>query len=172
MSGNGTPAHTSNGYDYDRATLTKMLDMFRLPERSRAESALLADFLLAHISEYSDFNFTVRVGQGQLPNPNHDPGVQANTVRGSKLRIDMIAWQGEQPTLFEVKVRANHHAIGQLITYRHLWQLEHPDAPEPRLAVIARTIEPDMEGVFDAQGITVYLYAPADAAGGVASGGV
>src|SRR5579859_4436148 len=127
MSVNGTPAHTSSGYDYDRATLTKLLALFRLPERSATESALVADFMAAHISEYSDFNFTVPVGQGRPANPAHHPGVQASTVRSSKMKIDMIAWQGPQATIFEVKLRATHYALGQAISYRHLWQLDNPN---------------------------------------------
>lgn len=172
MSGTGAFTPTADGYTIDRATLTKMLAMLRLPERSKAESALAADFLVAHISEYTRFDFTVRVGQGQQPNPAHDPAVQANTVRGSRMIIDMIAYQGDQPWIFEIKQRAIHHALGQVITYAHLWQLENPDAPTPRLGVIARTIEPDMEVVFPEYGVTVYLFPP-DAPGGTApSGGV
>jgi hypothetical protein len=172
MGDNGTLAHTSSGYDYDRATLTKLLAMFRLPERSATESALVADFLSAHISEYSDFNFTVPIGQGRPANPAHDPGVQASTVRSSRMKIDMIAWQGDQATIFEVKQRATHYALGQAITYRHVWMLDNPNANEPRLAIIARSIEPDMVSVFDAQGVTVYLYATDTAPGAATGGGV
>jgi hypothetical protein len=172
MSGTNTLTPTATGYTVDRATLTKMLDMFRLPERSTTESSIVSDFLAAHISEYTSFDFTVRVGQGRPPNPAHDPGVQANTVRSSKMVIDMIGWQGNQPTIFEVKLRATHYALGQVISYAHLWQEDNPNALPPYLAVVARSSEPDMERVFQAHGVTVYLFEP-DAPGGTApSGGV
>jgi hypothetical protein len=65
-----------------------------------------------------------------------------------------MAWIGAQPFMFEVKKRANHHAIGQLMTYRQLWMEDNPDAPVPRLAVIARTIDPDMERSSRPTGLT------------------
>lgn len=162
----------SQGYDYTRDQLLAMSIRMQFPERSALESELLWYFLQAHGLEYQRFSITVRVGQGAAANPDHLPGVQRQTLSNSQLRIDMMAWIGAQPFIFEVKHRANHYAVGQLLTYRHLWMEENPDAPEPRLAVIARTIEPDMERVFQANGIDVYLYAPAAGDVGTADSGV
>src|SRR5215831_14050 len=142
------------------------------PERTPRESSLIADFLQAHIHEYDRFAFSVRVGKGVPPNPDHLPGVQRQSVRNSQMRIDVMTWQGEQPFIFEVKERAIHAALGQVQTYSHLWQEDHPDAPAPILGVIARTIEPDMERVFQTNGVTVYLYPPAAGSGGTTSGGL
>lgn len=162
----------STGYDYSRDTLLELFLRMQFPERTPKESALIRDFLQAHIHEYEPYSFTVRVGQGVTPNPDHLPGVQRQTVLNSQMRIDMLAWQGAQPFIFEVKERATHAAIGQLLTYRHLWMEEHPDDPAPQLAVIARTIDPDMERVFANSDVTVYLYPPAAGDGGAAPGGV
>jgi hypothetical protein len=160
------------GYDYSRDTLLELFLRMQFPERTPKESALIRDFLQVHIHEYERYSFTVRVGAGTPANPDHLPGVQRQTVLNSQMRIDMLAWQGEQPWIFEVKERAIHAAIGQLLTYRHLWMEDNPDEREPRLAVIARTIEPDMERVFRAAGVDVYLYAAAAGDGGAASGGL
>ena len=162
----------SSGYDYTRATLLELFLRIQFPERTPRESALIRDFLQEHILDYDDYSFTVRVGQGESPNPNHLPGVQRQTVTNSQMRIDMIAWSGGLPFIFEVKERANHHGIGQLFTYRHLWMEEHPDAPEPQLAVIARIIAPDMVPVYANSGITVYLYPPESGGGGDAGSGL
>lgn len=145
-------------FDYTRGTLLELFTRMQFPERTRHESALIRDFLLAHIHEYDPYQFSLRVGQGLPPDPSHLPGVQANTQHSSKKRIDMLAWQGDQATIFEVKARANPAAIGQLATYRHLWLEEHPDAREPILAVIARYTDPDTRRVLEAAGITLYLY--------------
>lgn len=162
----------STGYDYTRDQILALSIRMQFPERSEEESVLLSQFLQAHGMEYDRYSVTVRVGQGTPPDPDHLPGVQRQTIFNSQLRIDMMAWAGGQPFIFEVKKRAGHYAIGQLITYRHLWLEEFPDAPSPRLAVIARTIEPDMERVFAANGIDVYLYDAPARDGGVTSGGV
>lgn len=161
-----------DGYHYSRAQLADLVVGMQFPERTPRESALIVDFLLAHRHEYDRYAVSVRVGQGVAPNPEHLPGVQRQTVRNSQMRIDLIAWQGAQPFIFEVKQRAIHAAIGQLRTYRRLWMEDHPDAPEPALAVIARTIEPDMRRIYFDEGITVYLYPPRPGDGGTPAGGL
>lgn len=160
----------STGYEYTREQLGALAVRTRFPERSQEESALIWDFLLAHMLEYERYSITVRVGQGATPNPDHLPGVQDQTVTNSQLRIDMVAWAAAQPFFFEAKRRANHHAIGQLFAYQHLWMEENPSGPQPRLAIIARTIEPDIARVCYAKGIDVYLY-PAAAGDGSTTGG-
>lgn len=162
----------ATGYEYTREQLGDLVVGLQFPERTPRESALIVDFLLAHRHEYDRYSVSVRVGQGTTPNPDHLPGVQRQTVRNSQMRIDLIAWQGAQPFIFEVKQRANHGAIGQLRTYRQLWMEENPDAPAPALAVIARTIEPDMRRVYFDEGITVYLYPPPASGGGATASGV
>ena len=158
--------------DYTRGTLLELFARMQFPERTHRESALIRDFLTRHIHEYDNYQFSVRVGQGLTPDPSHLPGVQDNTRHSTKKRIDIVAWNGEQATIFEVKFRANPAAIGQLATYRHLWMEEHPNAREPELAVIARYTDPDTQRVYDAAGITLYLYEAPDDGGGDASGGV
>lgn len=158
------------GYTFSRNDLAALVVGMQFPERSRAESALITHFLLAHGLDYDRYAVSQRVGQGRPADPNHEAGIQQQTVTDSKLRIDLIAWVGSQPFIFEVKQRANHHALGQLQTYQHLYGLEHPDEPEAALAVIASTIDPDMVGLFDRYNIPVYLYTD-DAGGGGAPGG-
>lgn len=162
----------SSGYDYTREQLADLVVGLQFPERTPRESALIVDFLKHHRHEYDTYSVSVRVGQGATPDPKHLPGVQRQTVRNSQMRIDLLAWQGPQPFIFEVKQRANHGAIGQLRTYKRLWMEEHPDEPEPAVAVIARTIEPDMERVYADEGIIVYLYPPAASGGGAAASGL
>lgn len=158
----------SSGYDYTRDEILTLSIRLQFPERSALESALIHQFLIAHGMEYDRYSVSVRVGQGRTPNPDHLPGVQRQTITNSQHRIDLLAWAAAQPFVFEVKKRANHHAIGQLRTYARLWMEDNPDAPEPRLAVIAESIEPDMERIFPAEGIDVYLYAPVAGDGGAA----
>lgn len=162
---------TIDGYLYNRDSLLKLFVGMQFPERTPRESALIVDFLNQHVHEYDRYAFTVRVGHGTPPNPDHLPGVQQQALRNSKMRIDMMAWSGSQPFIFEVKERAIHAAIGQCLTYAQLYAEDNPDEPYPILGVIARTIEPDMERVFQANGITVYLYAPPVSGGGAARGG-
>jgi hypothetical protein len=162
----------SDGYDFDRATLLELFLKIQFPERNLRESSIIRDFLVAHIHEYDRYSFSVRVGAGLAPDPTHLPGTQRNTVFSTQMRIDMMAWQGAQPWIFEVKERLNPGTVGQLATYSHHWQLENPNAPEPRLGVIARYGHPDTEVVLQAAGIVAYFYEPAAGDRGDAPSGV
>jgi len=160
----------STGYDFDRDTLLTLFLKMQFPERNLRESAIIRDFLVAHIDEYDRFSFSVRVGTGLTADPSHLPGVQRSTVFSSQKRIDMMAWQGAQPFLFEVKERLNVYVLGQLRTYAHLWMEENPDAPEPRLAAITRYGDSDVERVLEANGVDVYIYEPAPGDSGDSTG--
>jgi hypothetical protein len=160
-------------YNYDRASLLTLFMKLQFPEAGQREVSILRDFLTTHINDYDRYSFSVRVGKGAEPDPTHLPGIQANTAYFTKKRIDMLAWQGPQAFIFECKERIDPRALGQILTYAHLWVEEHPDARPPILAAIGRFSDPDTLRVFTAAGVTVYLVgqgddSPGDAVGGAA----
>lgn len=152
-------------YDFTSDDLTTLLLRRFYPERTDRESTIIRDWLRARGSQYDRFSFSVRVGTAIAPDPSHLPGVQENTVRSSRKRIDILAWQGDQPSIIEVKERITHYALGQVQTYRTLWMEEHPDAREPILVVIGRYPDEDAVRVLQAHGVTVLVYLPDDADG-------
>lgn len=147
----------STGYDYSRAQLVESLTKMQFPERTQRESALIRDWLLHFVDQFDTYSLSVRVGEGTAPDPTHDAGVQASQVFSTKKRIDILAFKGEQPYIFEVKQRLVPAALGQLLAYSHLWRLENPNAPEPILGAIARTSDDDTNKALSAHGVTVYL---------------
>lgn len=148
------------GYSFTRDDFPLLLLRTYYPERTDKESAVIRDYLVEHLSEFDAIDFSVRVGQGQTPDPTHLPGVQRNTIESSKKRIDIVARSGDQYFLIEAKMRVSHAVLGQLLTDRQLWLEDHPDALEPRLVAIGRTSDDDTIRVLTAHGITIYLYAP------------
>jgi hypothetical protein len=158
-------------YNYDRESLLTLFLKLQFPERTPQESAILRDWLTTHIHEYDRYSFSVRVGKGLQPDAEHLPGIQFATTWNTRKRIDMLAWQGPQATIFELKARVDPRGLGQLQVYRHLWMEEHPDARAPILAAIGRTSDPDTLRVYTANGITVYLVGAGDDSGGDALGG-
>lgn len=158
-------------YNYDRQSLLTLFMKLQFPEAGQREISILRDFLSRHINEYDRYSFSVRVGKGLQPDPTHLPGVQANTAYFTKKRIDMLAWQGPQPFIFEVKERIDPRALGQMKTYAHLWMEDNPDARPPILAAIGRFSDPDTLRVFTANGITVYLVGKGDDSAGDAVSG-
>ena len=142
------------------------------PERTDGESAVIRDFLLNHINDFDRLQFSVRIGEGVAPDPSLPESTQRQASFNSKKRIDILAWRGNAPTIVEVKQRVTPASLGQILTYRHLWMVEHPDAPEPNLVVVGRTSDKDTLQSLAAHGITTYIYEGATAAGHDAGVGV
>jgi hypothetical protein len=152
-----------DGYQYGRDDFARLLIAKHYPERTDGESWVIRAFLEKHLGELDGIIFGKRVGKGILPDPEHLPAVQRNTVFSSKLRIDILAWRGPQPIIVEVKQDVTPASLGQILTYRHHFREENPDAPDPELVVVGRTASDDAVEALQAHGVTVYLYPDAHA---------
>lgn len=128
------------------------------PERTDRESAVIKDFLLERGREFDRYEFSVHVGNGTRPDPEHLPGIQKTTVFSSQKRIDMLAWKGAGVTLFEVKARIGIAVLGQLQAYAQLLLEARPGILIERLAAIGRSSDDDTLRVLASNGIDVYLY--------------
>lgn len=148
------------GYDFDRTDLALLLVRRFFPERTDQESAIIVDWLRAHGEEYDRFSFSVRVGEGQTPAADLLPGVARSVAFSSRKRIDVLAYQGLQATIGEVKQRIGPGVLGQLLTYQKLYLDERPNEDPPKLIAIGRYSDPDTLGVLAANNVTVYLYEP------------
>lgn len=148
-------------YVFDRDALALLLIRTHFPERTDRESAIIRDWLTARGHEFDRFAFSVRLGEGITPNPEHEAGVQRGGNFSSKKRLDVLAWRGPVPVLGEVKERVSPAVLGQLQTYRQLFLEENPDSAEPELIAIGRYSDPDTLRVLRNHGIAVFLYAPA-----------
>jgi hypothetical protein len=161
-----------DNYTFERTDLAELLLRRWYPERPDRETPIIRDWLMARGAAFDRWSFSVRVGVGASADASHLPGVQRNTVFSSKKRIDILAWQGTQPYIIEVKERIGPGTLGQLQTYSHLWQEEHPDEPAPRLQAIGRSSDDDTIRVLNANGVDVFLYPEAVGGDGDAGGGV
>jgi hypothetical protein len=155
---------TENGYTYGPADLMSLLVARHYPELTDRETPVILAFLERHAGEFTKYQFSVRVGVGAEPDPEHLPSVQAAMTRNTRKRIDLLFWQGAQPWIIEVKERITPAVLGQLRTYRHLLLEERPELPEPRLVTIGRFCDDDTKRVLNAEGVDVYEYPPTDGA--------
>lgn len=160
-----------DGYLFTRDDFVVMLARKWFPERTDRESRVMIEYLAAHHVEFDRLIFGKRVGAGLEPDPSHLEGVQRNTSRFTKKRIDILGWTGNQPTIVEVKERITPASLGQILTYRQLLLEEMPDAPEPRLVVIGRYSDDDTIRALTGHGVTVYVYPAPEPAGNVAGVG-
>jgi hypothetical protein len=159
-------------YTVDSIGLARYIVAKHFPERSDREDAVILAFIAAHGDEFEQWTFSRRVGEGLAPDPSHLPAVQKNTLFGTRKRIDMLARSGSRWTIIEVKDRVTPASLGQILTYRHLFLEEFPDAEDPGLVVIGRFSDPDTIRSLQANNVAVFLYPTADARGDAAAGSV
>ena len=145
-------------YTFDRGDFGLLLIRKAYPERTDGESAVIRAYLLDYLSSFDAITFGKRVGRGELPDPTHLPAIQQQTVLNTKKRIDILAMRGRQPIIIEIKQIVTPAALGQILTYRHHYVEEHPDAPEPELVVVGREGDADSIAALQGHGVTVYLY--------------
>lgn len=138
--------------------IDQLLAQIQFPGMPRPESEVFREWLTRHGREYDAIDFNVRLGDGAKVPEGLSETTQKLATLLSQKRADVVAWQGQQPTIFEVKVRANPGALGQLLAYRTLWPSKYPHSPEPLLAVLARRVDDDSLAVFGAHGVDVILY--------------
>jgi hypothetical protein len=151
-------------YTYGPDKLVELLIARHYPELTDRETPVIHAFLEHHAAEFTKYQFSVRVGVGATPDPDHLPEIQSAMSRNTRKRIDMLLWQGDQPWIIEVKERITPAVLGQLRTYRHLLLEERPELPEPVLATIGRFSDDDTIRVLQAEGVHVYTYDPTDGA--------
>lgn len=152
-------------YDYTTTDFSTLLLQRFYPERTDGESAVIKAFLLEHLAEFDRVTFGKRIGKGAAIDPTTLPAVQRATAFSTRKRIDILAWRGGSPVIIEVKQHVTPAALGQILTYRHHFLEEFPDAPSPELVVVGRESDPDTLAALQAHGITVYLYPDAKLSG-------
>lgn len=134
------------------------------PERTDGESAVIRAYLVEHLKEFDSITFGKRVGQGAEIDTTTLPAVQRATAFSTRKRIDILGWRGPKPVIIECKQSVTPAALGQILTYKHHFLEEFPDAAEPELVVVGRESDRDTIAALNAHGVTVYLYPEAKAA--------
>ena len=75
------------GYDFDQGRFAQLLIARFYPEKTDHESALLRDFLLAHLADFDRVSFSVRVGQGAELDASLPLATQRQIARVTRRRL-------------------------------------------------------------------------------------
>lgn len=129
----------------------------RFPAMLPREALIWRGWLQEHEREYDRFEYNVRLGEGLDPGPSFPDFVRRDAVLSTQKRVDAVGFRPGEVWIFEVKERAGLSAIGQLIGYRSLWRISHPDGNPVSMALVTNVPEPDLlPGLRDA-GITLFV---------------
>ena len=127
----------------------------RFPHLLPGEVRVWRAFLRSYEDRWETFVYDVHVGEGSLPQEDPSSVFAQNFKWLTKKRIDVIGWNRDQPTIFEVRARASLPLMGQLIGYKELWMRDNPTSKPPLLIMVCETCPPDDKGVMENQGISV-----------------
>jgi hypothetical protein len=130
------------------------------PHLMPLEIPIWEGFLSLHSSEYDRFEYDVRVGESITPPPDVDANIADMAVSLAKKRIDAVGWQGDNPTIIEIKSYAGLTAIGQLMTYPLLYTKEFPDHKPPGVLLVTMRLLPDIEFTLNTYSIPYMVLKP------------
>jgi hypothetical protein len=128
-------------------------DRLKFPGMLPAEVIVFKAWLALHENEYTNWQFNVHIGAGVDPGPSVPAFWRDLAIKSTQLRIDAVGYQGNVPTLFEVKRRATPANIGQLTTYYFVWVQDNPQGPPPNLVLVFNTFQQNILPVAAASGI-------------------
>jgi len=128
------------------------------PHLKPAEGLLWAAFLRDHADEYAYFDYDVKVGRGHPTLPTQPDYIKRMIATLSPKRIDVVGWQGAQPTLFEVTPRGGRTLVGACMLYQALYVETFPSSLAPACAAVVASIDPDVERFLARMGVTIYRY--------------
>ncbi len=114
----------------------------KYPAMQVDEILVWRNWLQLHQAEYDRFDYNVYIGTGTDPGPAFPQNIRDMAIAIRSLRLDAVGWSGGAPTIFEVKRRAGPQNVGQLLTYRAVWDAQHLSTTAPRLVLVASADRP------------------------------
>lgn len=105
---------------------------------------------------YDRFDYNVHVGPGVDPGPSVAEPYRTNAIQLSQARLDAVGWQAGSPTIFEVERYAKARSVGQLLTYRSLWEQSTLSPATPAIALVAAGYDPNIIPAVEEHGIDLY----------------
>jgi len=121
------------------------------------EQGVARRWLTAHGAEFDSIEFNVRLGDGEPCPPDTEEYLAKCWRENTQKRADLVAIAGGLATIVEVKDRITPGAVGQILTYKMLWNRQYPSIPIARLVVIGRSIISEIGELFRSQGVDIEI---------------
>jgi len=125
---------------------------------SSEDVAIWKKFIEANGKNYTSFDYDFKVGEGTDPGPEVPENYRQDFIELSKKRIDAVGYQDNGVSIFEVKPRAGTQALGQLITYKSLYEKKFPSTKIVEVAVVCSFISPEEVALYKSFGINNYVF--------------
>ena len=120
---------------------------YKYPHMLGEDIAIWERFLNAFPDRFDSVDYDVRVGEGIPPLETLPENIKRDARALTQKRIDVVGWNGELPTIIEVKSRAGMSTLGQIQGYKILFEVDFPKLFIPELLIVTGRIFPDDEFV-------------------------
>ena len=125
------------------------------PHMVKEEAAIWERYVNLYPGRFDSVDYDFRVGEGV----NVEGEDEENYIRMAKMlsqkRIDVIGWNGDKPSIIEVKGRVGLSTLGQVLGYKSLFMKEFPVFGAPDLIVVCEMISADDRFVLEGNKITI-----------------
>lgn len=129
----------------------------KYPHMLARDVALWERFIDRHPDYYQEVAYDVKVGKGvELP-PDYPGNIKTDALALTRKRIDVVGIRPEGVDVIEVKPLAGLSAIGQVVSYRILFELEQGDGRAIRAVILTDRKDPDYDILCGVLGIKVIL---------------
>ncbi len=128
---------------------------YRYPHMLPDEREIWQKFMVLNPSRFETVDYDFRVGRGAPIPPGEEPHQARMITMLSQKRIDVLAWEGEDPTIIEIKRRVGLGTLGQIEGYKILFMNYFPMFQEPNVLVVCEEISDDDRFVLEAAAVPV-----------------
>lgn len=129
----------------------------RYPHMIKQEVIIWKKFLKLYGYNFTKYRYDVHVGHGIGRIPGYTTILQDMAVRLTQKRIDVVAVRGGETYIIEIKERASMAAIGQVLTYRELYEQRYGLGRISGLVIAAESVDPDIKKVIEKFGIKIFV---------------
>jgi len=104
---------------------------------------------------FDSVDYDWRVGQGMDLQESWEDTIKRMATMITQKRIDVLGWNGEIPTIIEVKKNVSISTLGQVLGYQILFVHDFPHIHKPEILVVCGSLSIDDSTVLGAYSIPV-----------------
>lgn len=102
-------------------------------------------FKVKYSDQFQGYYYDVALGTPAPVPPDVESGLVQMWERLTVYRIDAVGVRGDEWWIIEVRPDAGPGALGALMTYGTLWDIEAKELPQKRLVLVTDQLRPDIQ---------------------------
>jgi len=125
----------------------------KYPHLSTEDIPVWERFLKANPDFYESVAYDVHVGTGSIPPAHLDETTKSMWTRLTQKRIDIVGRRPDKIDIIEVKPILRPSALGQVLTYKNLYEKQFSPEHPTRAVILFELSQPDMIATAEDMGI-------------------